>query len=257
MYCCTRIRSFQYSVYPADWKPDTTYRPAAKAAKEYPFTLDPFQKQAIQYIERNESVLVSAHTSAGKVCVLFCALVLKPGMLLRTWRALADTCWSHNTGVHPVVLFHVLRSMLVEQRGELLGGRYAYLEQYCCTLRIGDPVFHAEHFVGFSVSRRVAVDERLPGSKYESTTPFETQERTYSGVSCNMHSRSLVGTPDLPTILSHFLSFQTVNAEYAIAKCLRDKQRVIYTSPIKALSNQKFRDLQVRYEGKSLAAPPE
>lgn len=57
----------QFSVYPADWKQDTTYRPASKPAKEYPFTLDPFQKQAIQYIERNESVLVSAHTSAGKV----------------------------------------------------------------------------------------------------------------------------------------------------------------------------------------------
>lgn len=57
----------QYSVFPADWKPDNTYRPPAKPAKEYPFTLDPFQKQAIQYIERNESVLVSAHTSAGKV----------------------------------------------------------------------------------------------------------------------------------------------------------------------------------------------
>ena len=61
----------QYSVYPVDWKPDNTYRPASKPAKDYPFTLDPFQKQAIQYIERNESVLVSAHTSAGKVC--FCA----------------------------------------------------------------------------------------------------------------------------------------------------------------------------------------
>lgn len=32
-------------------------------------------------------------------------------------------------------------------------------------------------------------------------------------------------------------------AEYAIAMALRDKQRVIYTSPIKALSNQKYRDL--------------
>lgn len=60
----------QYSVYPVDWKPDTTYRPGAKPAKEYPFTLDPFQKQAIAYIERNESVLVSAHTSAGKVRAL-------------------------------------------------------------------------------------------------------------------------------------------------------------------------------------------
>ncbi|CAM9104113.1 unnamed protein product [Choristocarpus tenellus] len=94
-----------YSVYPSDWKADPHYRPSAKPAKEYPFILDPFQKQAIQYIERNESVLVSAHTSAGK----------------------------------------------------------------------------------------------------------------------------------------------TVNAEYAIAKCLRDKQRVIYTSPIKALSNQKFRDLQEEF----------
>lgn len=73
-------------MYPVDWKPDNTYRPASKPAKEYPFTLDPFQKQAIQYIERNESVLVSAHTSAGKVC--FCALSKRPGCILyRTWVA--------------------------------------------------------------------------------------------------------------------------------------------------------------------------
>lgn len=30
---------------------------------------------------------------------------------------------------------------------------------------------------------------------------------------------------------------------YAIAMALRDKQRVIYTTPIKALSNQKYREL--------------
>ncbi len=36
---------------------------------------------------------------------------------------------------------------------------------------------------------------------------------------------------------------------YAIAMAFRDKQRVIYTSPIKALSNQKFRELQVSGEG--------
>lgn len=38
-------------------------------AKTYPFTLDPFQATAIASIERNESVLVSAHTSAGKTVV--------------------------------------------------------------------------------------------------------------------------------------------------------------------------------------------
>ena len=32
-----------------------------------------------------------------------------------------------------------------------------------------------------------------------------------------------------------------------IAKCLRDKRRVVYTSPIKALSNQKFRDMQEEF----------
>lgn len=36
-------------------------------------------------------------------------------------------------------------------------------------------------------------------------------------------------------------------AEYAIAKSLKNKQRVIYTSPIKALSNQKYRDLQEEF----------
>ena len=30
---------------------------------------------------------------------------------------------------------------------------------------------------------------------------------------------------------------------YAIAMSLRDKQRVIYTTPIKALSNQKYREM--------------
>lgn len=37
-------------------------------------------------------------------------------------------------------------------------------------------------------------------------------------------------------------------AEYAIAMALRDKQRVIYTSPIKALSNQKYRELYEQFQ---------
>lgn len=40
-----------------------------RPAKEYPFTLDPFQAQAVGYIEKEESVLVAAHTSAGKTAV--------------------------------------------------------------------------------------------------------------------------------------------------------------------------------------------
>ncbi len=49
--------------------PLSQYVPPEKAAREYPFTLDEFQKLSIACIERNESVLVSAHTSAGKTVV--------------------------------------------------------------------------------------------------------------------------------------------------------------------------------------------
>jgi ATP-dependent RNA helicase DOB1 len=55
--------------------PDCNYVPIAehkrpdKPAREWPFKLDPFQEVSIASIERNESVLVSAHTSAGKTVV--------------------------------------------------------------------------------------------------------------------------------------------------------------------------------------------
>jgi ATP-dependent RNA helicase DOB1 len=63
----SRVTSF--SVRPAGWKPKEPLKTTSKPAKEYPFTLDPFQKSAIQFIEDGESVLVSAHTSAGKTVV--------------------------------------------------------------------------------------------------------------------------------------------------------------------------------------------
>lgn len=44
-------------------------QPVGAPAKTYPFTLDPFQREAILCIENNQSVLVSAHTSAGKTVV--------------------------------------------------------------------------------------------------------------------------------------------------------------------------------------------
>ncbi|MBI3315859.1 MAG: DEAD/DEAH box helicase [Candidatus Omnitrophica bacterium] len=40
---------------------------------------------------------------------------------------------------------------------------------------------------------------------------------------------------------------KTAIAEYAIEKALERKERVIYTAPIKALSNQKYRDFSSRY----------
>jgi ATP-dependent RNA helicase DOB1 len=50
--------------------------PGFKPAKEYKFELDPFQQYAVDCLERNQSVLVSAHTSAGKTVVAEYAIAL-------------------------------------------------------------------------------------------------------------------------------------------------------------------------------------
>nr|POE85588.1 atp-dependent rna helicase mtr4 [Quercus suber] len=56
---------------PPDWNyvPLSQHKPPETPARTWPFTLDPFQQTSITSIQRNESVLVSAHTSAGKTVV--------------------------------------------------------------------------------------------------------------------------------------------------------------------------------------------
>ncbi|OII73679.1 ATP-dependent RNA helicase [Cryptosporidium ubiquitum] len=48
-------------------------------------------------------------------------------------------------------------------------------------------------------------------------------------------------------ISAHTSAGKTCVAEYAIAMALKSNQRVVYTSPIKALSNQKYRDLRTTF----------
>jgi ATP-dependent RNA helicase DOB1 len=48
-------------------------------------------------------------------------------------------------------------------------------------------------------------------------------------------------------VSAHTSAGKTVVAEYAIAQCLKNNQRVIYTSPIKALSNQKYREFSAEF----------
>lgn len=48
-------------------------------------------------------------------------------------------------------------------------------------------------------------------------------------------------------VSAHTSAGKTVVAEYAIAQCLKNDQRVIYTSPIKALSNQKYREFAAEF----------
>jgi superfamily II RNA helicase len=48
-------------------------------------------------------------------------------------------------------------------------------------------------------------------------------------------------------VSAHTSAGKTVVALYAIAMSLRNGQRVIYTSPIKALSNQKYREFKEEF----------
>ena len=48
-------------------------------------------------------------------------------------------------------------------------------------------------------------------------------------------------------VAAHTSAGKTAVAEYAIALAMRHQTRAVYTSPIKALSNQKFREFEVRF----------
>ena len=50
-------------------------------------------------------------------------------------------------------------------------------------------------------------------------------------------------------VAAHTSAGKTLVAEYAIAQAKRNKMKAVYTSPIKALSNQKFHDLRQTYGG--------
>uniref|UniRef100_A0A914QYL2 Uncharacterized protein n=1 Tax=Panagrolaimus davidi TaxID=227884 RepID=A0A914QYL2_9BILA len=67
--------------------------------------------------------------------------------------------------------------------------------------------------------------------------PFVLDVFQKKAISCIEANQSVL-------VAAHTSAGKTVVAEYAIALALKKKMRIIYTSPIKALSNQKFRDFQ-------------
>lgn len=50
-------------------------------------------------------------------------------------------------------------------------------------------------------------------------------------------------------VCAHTSAGKTVIAEYAISLALNKMQKAIFTSPIKALSNQKFKDFKEIFQG--------
>lgn len=85
-----------------------------------------------------------------------------------------------------------------------------------------------------------------PPPSSSSTSPPPPPAKTYPFPLDPFQSQAIGSLERHQSVLvsAHTSAGKTVVAEYAIAMALREKQRVIYTSPIKALSNQKYRELQ-------------
>ncbi|TKR73625.1 hypothetical protein L596_020918 [Steinernema carpocapsae] len=82
----------------------------------------------------------------------------------------------------------------------------------------------------------------LQDSKQEpaKSYPFTLDPFQKAAIRCIDNNQSVL-------VSAHTSAGKTVVATYSIAKALRDKQRVVYTSPIKALSNQKFQELSAEF----------
>ncbi|CAD6887319.1 unnamed protein product, partial [Tilletia laevis] len=106
--------------------------------------------------------------------------------------------------------------------------------------------------ISHSLRHQVALP---PNSAYnyipiEQHVPAEPPARVYPFTLDPFQRRSIDSIERGESVLvsAHTSAGKTVVAEYAIAKALSERQRVVYTSPIKALSNQKYRELQADFK---------
>nr|XP_029121629.1 DExH-box ATP-dependent RNA helicase DExH10 isoform X2 [Elaeis guineensis] len=97
---------------------------------------------------------------------------------------------------------------------------------------------------GYASSKDESIHGTLSNPVYNGkmakTYPFELDPFQRVSVACLERNESVL-------VSAHTSAGKTAVAEYAIAMSFRDKQRVIYTSPLKALSNQKYRELSQEF----------
>jgi ATP-dependent RNA helicase DOB1 len=86
------------------------------------------------------------------------------------------------------------------------------------------------------------VPEMPPAAARAREFGFRLDPFQEAAIAC-LHKRESV------LVSAHTSAGKTVVAQYAMAMAMNANQRVIYTTPIKALSNQKFRDLGEAFQG--------
>jgi ATP-dependent RNA helicase DOB1 len=111
-----------------------------------------------------------------------------------------------------------------------------------CTHEIAFPP--GTDVISFQLEEEKMMTERgevLPAKKY----PFQLDKFQEESVNALERGHSVL-------VSAHTSAGKTAVAEYAIAMALRENQRVVYTSPIKALSNQKYRELREEFKNVGL-----
>ena len=86
----------------------------------------------------------------------------------------------------------------------------------------------------------IPISEHKPPETPAKTWPFPLDPFQQTAVTSIQRDESVL-------VSAHTSAGKTVVAEYAIAQSLKNNQRVIYTSPIKALSNQKYREFMEEF----------
>lgn len=94
------------------------------------------------------------------------------------------------------------------------------------------------------------IDANYTGLRDPRQQPNYEPAREYEFKLDSFQERSILCVENEQSVLvsAHTSAGKTVVAEYAIAKSLKNGQRVIYTTPIKALSNQKYREFEDKFK---------
>ncbi|GKT36710.1 ATP-dependent RNA helicase mtr4 [Aduncisulcus paluster] len=212
---------------------DPIYNPPMpeNPVREYPFKLDPFQRLATSCIAQNQSVLVSAHTSAGKRRV-------NPDAI-----PIAEQTKEHKSK-HTDIFTDDVDIIEIKKSLPTIVDEIPLAKCY----QADDPRKAIVHQLAFPPRHPPPDTEdpiynppmpENPVREY----PFKLDPFQRLATSCIAQNQSVL-------VSAHTSAGKTVVAEYAIAEALKKSQRVIYTSPIKALSNQKYRDLSAAFPGK-------
>ena len=90
----------------------------------------------------------------------------------------------------------------------------------------------------------------IKDKEYETTDPILNQvfkKWTFELSDFQKHAIDGIYNEKHVLITAHTASGKTLPAEFAIEHFIKNGKKVIYTAPIKALSNQKFRDFQNKF----------